>query len=88
MFLHRIADKGTYDIHNLLRRGDIVGVSGFPGKTKTGELSIFARCVTLLSPCLRLLPSSHSGLKDKVSIMLCNYVLCTLHVCMCDVCVL
>lgn len=29
------------DIHNLLKRGDIVGVTGYPGKSKKGELSIF-----------------------------------------------
>lgn len=29
------------EIHALLRRGDIVGVTGYPGKSKKGELSIF-----------------------------------------------
>ena len=28
-------------IHTLLKRGDIVGITGFPGKSKKGELSIF-----------------------------------------------
>jgi lysyl-tRNA synthetase class 2 len=49
-------------IHNLLRRGDIVGVKGYPGKSKKGELSIFPTQVQLLSPCLRMLPKF--ALKD------------------------
>ncbi|CAO3639722.1 unnamed protein product [Mucor hiemalis] len=51
-------------IHDLLRRGDIVGVVGNPGKTKRGELSIFPKKVTLLSPCLRMLPKANYGFKD------------------------
>lgn len=43
--------------HEHLRRGDWIGVVGFPGRTNpksrdVGELSIFAREVTLLTPCL------------------------------------
>ncbi|KAK4516240.1 uncharacterized protein ATC70_011210 [Mucor velutinosus] len=52
------------EIHDLLRRGDIVGVTGIPGKTKRGELSIFPKKVTLLSPCLRMLPKANYGFKD------------------------
>jgi lysyl-tRNA synthetase class 2 len=52
------------EIHDLLRRGDIVGVTGVPGKTKRGELSIFPKKVTLLSPCLRMLPKANYGFKD------------------------
>ncbi|KAI1173629.1 hypothetical protein F4777DRAFT_600258 [Nemania sp. FL0916] len=56
--------------HDHLRRGDWIGVVGFPGHTNpkkggAGELSIFAREVTLLTPCLHQLPSKHFGLKDK-----------------------
>ncbi len=29
--------------HNETKRGDIVGVVGYPGKSKKGELSIFPR---------------------------------------------
>lgn len=105
----RKVDKDDFTIHNVLRRGDIVGVTGFPGKSKRGELSIFPHSVTvlaqetafsvesraiekrggqyvsseakqnpsrydsfffflqLLSPCLRMLPSKHKGLVDKVN---------------------
>ncbi|XP_045767131.1 lysine--tRNA ligase isoform X2 [Maniola jurtina] len=48
-----------------LRRGDIIGCVGHPGKTKKGELSIIPTTVKLLSPCLHMLPHLHFGLKDK-----------------------
>lgn len=48
-----------------LRRGDILGVIGHPGKTKKGELSIMPTKLELLSPCLHMLPHMHFGLKDK-----------------------
>ena len=54
-------------INNKLRRGDIIGVQGNPGKTKKGELSIIPYEITLLSPCLHMLPHLHFGLKDKVN---------------------
>lgn len=53
------------EIHNLVKRGDIVGVTGFPGKSKKGELSIFPTCIELLSPCFHMLPKSHTGLKNQ-----------------------
>lgn len=43
-------------MHGLLRRGDIVGVWGIPGKSKSGELSILPKGIQLLSPCLWMLP--------------------------------
>ncbi|KAL7020825.1 hypothetical protein ACKWTF_011654 [Chironomus riparius] len=48
-----------------IRRGDIVGIDGYPGKTKKGELSVIPRNIKLLSPCLHMLPHLHFGLKDK-----------------------
>lgn len=48
-----------------LRRGDIIGCIGHPGKTKKGELSIVPKTIKLLSPCLHMLPHLHFGLKDK-----------------------
>jgi len=51
----------------LIKRGDIVGVRGHPGRTKTGQLSIFPQQVELLSPCLHMLPTGGehgSGFKD------------------------
>ncbi|KAF9050448.1 hypothetical protein BJ165DRAFT_1414207 [Panaeolus papilionaceus] len=51
--------------HEKFRRGDIVGVTGTPSRTKKGELSINPSSMTLLAPNLHLLPSSHFGLKDQ-----------------------
>jgi len=53
------------ETHALIKRGDIVGVIGFPGKSKKGELSIFPKSIVLLSPCLHMLPTSRSGLKNQ-----------------------
>lgn len=44
--------------------GDIIGIKGFVFKTKTGEISIHAKEVTLLSKSLRPLPEKFHGLKD------------------------
>lgn len=51
--------------HDLLRRGDIVGVTGVPGKTKKGELSIFPSSIKLLSPNLHLLPKAAAGASQR-----------------------
>jgi len=48
-----------------LRRGDIVGIVGNPGRTKKGELSIIPSELVLLAPCLHMLPHLHYGIKDK-----------------------
>lgn len=53
------------ETHNLIKRGDIVGVVGHPGKSKKGELSIFPTKMILLAPCLHMLPTSRSGLKNQ-----------------------
>ncbi|KAJ8693379.1 lysyl-tRNA synthetase [Pleurotus ostreatus] len=52
-------------VHDIFRRGDIVGVTGTPSRTKMGELSISPSSMTLLTPNLHQLPSSHFGLKDQ-----------------------
>ena len=44
--------------------GDIIGITGFVFKTKTGEISIHAKAVILLSKSLRPLPEKFHGLKD------------------------
>lgn len=58
------------DQHEHIRRGDVVGIVGFPGRTSPknrddGELSIFATELILLSPCLHAIPSEHYGFQDK-----------------------
>lgn len=53
------------NIHDLLRRGDVVGVTGRPSRTQKGELSISPSEVVLLAPNLHQLPKEHyGGLKD------------------------
>ncbi|XP_027178811.1 lysine--tRNA ligase isoform X2 [Coffea eugenioides] len=42
--------------HSGVKRGDIVGIVGFPGKTKRGELSIFPKTFVVLSHCLHMMP--------------------------------
>jgi lysyl-tRNA synthetase, class II len=44
--------------------GDIVGVTGFPFRTKTGELSVHARTIRLLVKSLLPLPEKFHGLTD------------------------
>ncbi len=52
--------------HEHIRRGDVIGIVGYAGRTnpknrlaegKEGELSVFATEIVLLSPCLHMLPS-------------------------------
>lgn len=52
-------------INEGIKRGDIVGVIGHPGKTKKGELSIVPTELRLLAPCLHMLPALHFGVKDQ-----------------------
>jgi lysyl-tRNA synthetase class 2 len=61
-------DKGRDDFvqtHRGVHRGDIVGVTGFPGRSNKGELSVFPRDTVRLTPCLHMLPRAHFGLKDQ-----------------------
>ncbi|KAL6498844.1 hypothetical protein OROGR_028391 [Orobanche gracilis] len=47
--------------HSTVKCGDLVGVCGFPGKTKTGELSICPRSFLVLSHCLHMMPRQKAG---------------------------
>ena len=51
-------DFKKYDV------GDIVGIKGEVFKTKTGEISIHASSVTLLSKSLQVLPEKYHGLTN------------------------
>ncbi|MCR5807207.1 MAG: lysine--tRNA ligase [Oscillospiraceae bacterium] len=48
----------TWDI------GDIVGITGFVFRTRTGEITVHATSITLLTKSLRELPEKWHGLKD------------------------
>ena len=52
------------DFKKLFDTGDIIGVEGTIFKTKTGELTIVAEQVVLLTKSLRPLPEKWHGLKD------------------------
>ena len=52
-------------LHATTRRGDIIGVTGVPGKSRKGELSVFPTSLVVLTPCLRMLPGMSTGLHDK-----------------------
>ena len=53
------ADFKTMDI------GDILGIEGVVFRTKTGEVSVHANALTLLSKSLRVLPEKWNGLRDQ-----------------------
>ena len=53
------ADFKTMDI------GDILGIEGVVFRTKTGEVSVHATSLTLLSKSLRVLPEKWNGLRDQ-----------------------
>lgn len=59
------SEEEFFKVIDDIKRGDMVGVKGHPGKTKKGELSIIPHHIQLLSPCLHQLPKRHYGLKDK-----------------------
>jgi len=63
-------EDAFWEVHRTLRRGDVIGARGHPGRSKNGELSLFPTELTLLSPCLHMLPfakgdSAMGGIKDQ-----------------------
>merc|ERR1719375_1652634 len=55
--------KSFSEVHSLFRRGDVIGVKAYVGKSKRDELSLFPQEVQLLAPCLHMLPKQ--GLKNQ-----------------------
>lgn len=53
-----------YQAFKKLDVGDIVGIEGFVFKTKTGEISVHVKKVTLLTKSLLPLPEKFHGLRD------------------------
>lgn len=64
--LSKIDELGeeAYKIISYLDMGDIVGVEGEVFKTQSGEISVKAKKLTLLSKSLQILPEKWHGLKD------------------------
>ncbi|MEP6471591.1 MAG: lysine--tRNA ligase [Acidobacteriota bacterium] len=56
--------EAAFDLYRLLDLGDWVGVEGDVFRTRTGELSLKARTLTLLAKSRRPLPEKWHGLKD------------------------
>jgi len=57
-----LSDQWT--LAKLLELGDIIGGEGQLGKTRTGEITIWADELTILSKCLRQPPEKFHGLAD------------------------
>ncbi|HUV64665.1 MAG TPA: lysine--tRNA ligase, partial [Sedimentisphaerales bacterium] len=53
-----------WDLAKLLDLGDIIGAAGQLGRTKTGEITVWADRLTLLSKCLLPPPEKFHGLAD------------------------
>ncbi|MEO0812328.1 MAG: lysine--tRNA ligase, partial [Myxococcota bacterium] len=54
----------AFAVFKKLDLGDIVGVTGTPMRTKTGELTLHAKTFRILSKALRPLPEKFHGLSD------------------------
>jgi len=57
-------DASDWQLAKLLELGDVIGASGRLGKTKTGEITVWAESLTLLAKCLEQPPEKFHGLAD------------------------
>lgn len=57
-------DSSGWPLAKLLDLGDVIGACGQLGKTKTGEITIWADNLRLLSKCLCQPPEKYHGLSD------------------------
>ena len=71
--LYTDTSENFSDITTSIKAGDYLGIRGFVGKTKLGELTLIAHSIELLAPCLHMLPRGSrtdadgnevNGLKD------------------------
>ncbi|CAK7012734.1 lysine--tRNA ligase [Tissierella sp.] len=60
------ADVGEeeYNLIKLIDTGDIIGVQGSVFRTKTGEITVEAKKITMLSKSIRPLPEKYHGIQD------------------------
>jgi lysyl-tRNA synthetase, class II len=70
---------GYKALTKLLDIGDFVAVQGYRLQTKTGELSVGARQVTMLTKSLRPLPDKHWGLTNEEVLLRKRYLDILLH---------
>ena len=70
------AANGTlgFEHFNLLDVGDVVECAGKVGKTKTGEISVVADTLRILTKGLRAFPDKHFGIKDREIILRKRYL--------------
>lgn len=61
----RIGDWSFDEVFKRLDIGDIIGVEGWVFRTRTGELTVLAEKIAILTKSLRPLPEKWHGLKDK-----------------------
>lgn len=54
----------AFDSLKLIDLGDFIGIDGYLGRTKTGEITVWARSVTMLCKSLRPPPEKWHGLTD------------------------
>lgn len=59
-----ILGEENYSLIKLIDTGDIIGVEGEAFKTKTGEITIRAREIVILSKSIRPLPEKYHGIQD------------------------
>jgi len=60
----RDLDETTWSVAKLLDLGDLIGVDGPMGRTRTGELTVWARALTVLAKSLLPPPEKWHGLSD------------------------
>ena len=64
LFVGRDQVGDTWELAQCFDLGDIIGVDGTLKRTKTGELSIFAERLHILTKSIETPPEKHSGLQD------------------------
>jgi lysyl-tRNA synthetase, class II len=64
MYVRRDASAEAFRLFELMDMGDLVGVSGYLFRTKTGELTVWVEKLTLLAKSLLPLPEKWHGLAD------------------------
>lgn len=59
-----VLGEENFKVFQLIDVGDIIGASGFPMKTNTGEVTLSAKSLTMLTKALRPLPEKWHGLSN------------------------
>ena len=65
VFQEGITSEKDLELSKKIDLGDIIGIKGNPLKTRTGEVSLLAKDVLILTKSVLPLPDKHKGLKDE-----------------------